>query len=141
MPLRVPRARSARDVAEDRADLALEVEETGSGAKNDRPGLQRLMEAARKGKLGAVLVWIGISLLFELYVNRLDSFERTYGALGAVLIFLTWLWLSNIVMLGGAEMNDVLDRRRIRLGRENQRHGARKETAKTAEAVKEAVNA
>jgi DNA invertase Pin-like site-specific DNA recombinase len=43
----------------------LDIEETGSGARNDRPGLQRLMEAARRGRLDAVLVW------------KLDRFGRS----------------------------------------------------------------
>jgi DNA invertase Pin-like site-specific DNA recombinase len=47
------------------AELVLDVEETGSGARNDRPGLQRLMEAARRGRLDAVLVW------------KLDRFGRS----------------------------------------------------------------
>ena len=38
-------------------EVALEVEETGSGANNDRPGLQRVMQAARRGKVDAVLTW------------------------------------------------------------------------------------
>jgi DNA invertase Pin-like site-specific DNA recombinase len=46
-------------------DVVLDVEETGSGARNDRPGLQRIMEAARRGKLDAVLVW------------KLDRFGRS----------------------------------------------------------------
>src|SRR5205085_1275493 len=39
------------------ATVALDVEEVGSGARNDRPGLQRVLEAARRGKVDAVLVW------------------------------------------------------------------------------------
>ena len=46
-------------------DLVLAIEEKGSGARNDRPGLQRLMEAARKGKIDAVVVW------------KLDRFGRS----------------------------------------------------------------
>lgn len=46
-------------------DLVLEVEEKGSGARNDRPGLRRLMEAARRGKVDAVMVW------------KLDRFGRS----------------------------------------------------------------
>jgi DNA invertase Pin-like site-specific DNA recombinase len=45
--------------------IALQIEETGSGARNDRPGLQRLMEAARRGKIDAVVVW------------KLDRFGRS----------------------------------------------------------------
>ncbi|ACL63380.1 Resolvase domain protein [Anaeromyxobacter dehalogenans 2CP-1] len=46
-------------------EVVLDMEETGSGARNDRPGLQRLMEAARRGKLDAVVVW------------KLDRFGRS----------------------------------------------------------------
>jgi DNA invertase Pin-like site-specific DNA recombinase len=47
------------------SEIVLDIEETGSGARNDRPGLQRLMDAARRGKLDAVLVW------------KLDRFGRS----------------------------------------------------------------
>lgn len=46
-------------------EVALDIEETGSGARNDRPGLQKLMESARRGKLDAVIVW------------KLDRFGRS----------------------------------------------------------------
>lgn len=45
--------------------IVLQIEETGSGARNDRPGLRRIMEAARRGRIGAVLVW------------KLDRFGRS----------------------------------------------------------------
>jgi putative DNA-invertase from lambdoid prophage Rac len=45
--------------------IALDIEETGSGARNDRPGLQRVLEAVRRGEVGAVLVW------------KLDRFGRS----------------------------------------------------------------
>lgn len=47
------------------SEVVLDIEETGSGARNDRPGLQRLMDAARRGKLDAVVVW------------KLDRFGRS----------------------------------------------------------------
>ncbi len=55
-----------------------------------------------------VVLWLGISLLFGLYLGHFNSYEATYGALGGAIIFLTWLWLSNIALLFGAEINDVL---------------------------------
>jgi membrane protein len=60
------------------------------------------------GAVVGVLLWVGISLLFSLYLTHFNSYEATYGALGAAIIFLTWLWLSNIAILFGAEINDVL---------------------------------
>jgi membrane protein len=55
-----------------------------------------------------VLLWLGISALFGLYISHFNSYEATYGTLGGAIIFLTWLWLSNIALLVGAEINDVI---------------------------------
>ena len=60
------------------------------------------------GAVVGVLLWLGISALFGLYLAHFNSYEATYGALGGAIIFLTWLWLSSISMLTGAEINDVL---------------------------------
>jgi membrane protein len=59
-----------------------------------------------------VLGWIACSLLFALYVRNFGKYDRTYGALGAVVVFMTWLWLSNLALLAGAEIDDVLRRLR-----------------------------
>lgn len=59
------------------------------------------------GAVGGVVLWLGISYLFGLYLGHFNSYEATYGALGGAIIFLTWLWLSNIALLIGAEINDV----------------------------------
>ena len=60
------------------------------------------------GAIAGVIVWLGISALFNVYLSHFNSYEATYGALGGAIIFLTWLWLSNIAILLGAEINDVL---------------------------------
>ena len=60
------------------------------------------------GAFAGVLGWLGISALFGLYLGHFNSYEATYGALGGAIIFLTWLWLSNIALLFGAEVNDVV---------------------------------
>jgi membrane protein len=60
------------------------------------------------GAFVGVLAWLGISALFSLYLGHFNSYEATYGTLGGAIIFLTWLWLSNIAILFGAEFNDVL---------------------------------
>ena len=52
--------------------------------------------------------WLAISELFGLYLSHFNSYEATYGALGGAIIFLTWLWLSSLSLLVGAEINDVL---------------------------------
>ena len=60
------------------------------------------------GAFAGVLLWLGISALFGLYLGHFNSYEATYGTLGGAIIFLTWLWLSNIALLVGAEVNDIL---------------------------------
>jgi membrane protein len=60
------------------------------------------------GAVVGVLLWLGISKLFGLYLKYFDRYEATYGVLGSAIIFLTWLWLSNIALLLGAEINGVL---------------------------------
>src|SRR5678815_1511554 len=67
------------------------------------------------GAIVGVLLWLAISYAFGVYLDHFNSYETTYGALGGGIIFLTWLWLSNIALLFGAEVNDVLaDLRRKR---------------------------
>lgn len=64
------------------------------------------------GSLIATLVWIAATLAFSVYVQNFGSYNATYGALGAVVIFLTWLYLSAYILLLGAELNQVLVRRK-----------------------------
>jgi len=60
------------------------------------------------GAVVGVALWLGISYAFGVYLDHFNSYEATYGALGGAIIFLTWLWLSNVALLFGAEINDVL---------------------------------
>jgi membrane protein len=69
------------------------------------------------GGIFAVVAWIVVSALFALYVANFSSYNKTYGALAAVVVFLVWLWISNIAVLLGAELNAELERgRRIAEG-------------------------
>jgi len=62
------------------------------------------------GGLVAVLLWIVASALFAFYVAKFGSYNKTYGSLGAVIIFLVWLWISNLAILFGAELNAEIAR-------------------------------
>jgi membrane protein len=64
------------------------------------------------GGLLAVLLWIVVSALFALYVASFSSYNKTYGALASVIVFLVWLWITNTVILLGAELNAELERAR-----------------------------
>jgi membrane protein len=57
------------------------------------------------GGVVAVVSWMIVSALFGIYAANFGSYNKTYGSLGAVVIFLVWLWLTNIAMLFGAELN------------------------------------
>ena len=52
------------------------------------------------------------SALFALYVANFGSYNKTYGALGGAVTFLVWLWITNIAVLLGAELNAELERSR-----------------------------
>jgi membrane protein len=64
------------------------------------------------GGLMAVVGWVIGSAAFAFYVSNFGSYNKTYGALGGVIIFLIWLWVSNIMVLLGAEFNAEMDRGR-----------------------------
>jgi membrane protein len=69
------------------------------------------------GGLFAVVLWLVASGLFALYVANFGAYNKTYGSLGGVIIFLTWLWITNIIVLLGAELNSEMERsRQIRAG-------------------------
>ncbi len=64
------------------------------------------------GGLLAVVLWLIASGAFALYVANFGSYNKTYGTLAGVIIFLVWLWISNIAILLGAEFNAELERGR-----------------------------
>ncbi len=64
------------------------------------------------GSLLAVFVWLLASAGFALYVANFGSYDKTYGALGGVITFLVWLWLTNVAVLLGQELNAEIERSR-----------------------------
>jgi membrane protein len=60
----------------------------------------------------AIVVWLLASAAFAFYVANFGSYNKTYGALGAVIVFLVWLWITNVAILLGAELNAELERTR-----------------------------
>jgi YihY family inner membrane protein len=61
------------------------------------------------GSIAATLVWLAATLGFGFYVSRFGNYGATYGSLSAVIVLLTWLWLSAYVFLLGAELNAELE--------------------------------
>jgi membrane protein len=62
------------------------------------------------GSLLATIGGLSVSFLFGIYVSNFASYNATYGALGAVVVLLIWLWLTALVLCAGAELNATLER-------------------------------
>jgi membrane protein len=60
----------------------------------------------------AILIWILASVGFGFYVGNFGSYNKTYGALAGVIVFLLWLWITNLALLFGAELDAELERGR-----------------------------
>lgn len=60
----------------------------------------------------AVVVWLVASGLFAFYVSNFGSYNKTYGSLATVIVFLVWLWISNLAILIGVEMDAEIERER-----------------------------
>ena len=64
------------------------------------------------GGILGVLLWVAASAGFGVYIAHLDSYNATYGALASVIVFLVWLWITNLALLLGAEFDAELERER-----------------------------
>jgi membrane protein len=64
------------------------------------------------GSIVAVIGWVIASIGFAFYAANFASYNKTYGALGGVIVFLVWLWITNIAILLGAELNAETERSR-----------------------------
>jgi membrane protein len=73
-----------------------------------QPGVQWVSP----GGVLAVLIWLAASGGFAVYVTNFGSYDKTYGTLASVIIFLVWLWLTNTAILLGAEFNAELQHAR-----------------------------
>jgi len=68
------------------------------------------------GSLVAVVIWIVASTAFAFYVANFGSYNRVYGSLAAIIVFLIWLWVSNLALLLGAELDSEVQRERAVAG-------------------------
>lgn len=64
------------------------------------------------GACVAIVVWVIASALFGLYVANFSSYDKTYGSLAGVIAFLLWLWITNLALLFGAELDAEVERSR-----------------------------
>ena len=66
------------------------------------------------GGVAAAMLWLGASALFSWYAASFGNFNETYGSLGGAVGFMTWLWISAIVILLGAELNAEMEHQTAR---------------------------
>jgi membrane protein len=59
----------------------------------------------------AVVVWLAASALFAVYTAKFGSYNKAWGSLSAVIVMMTWLWLSALALLFGAEINSEIERK------------------------------
>jgi membrane protein len=62
------------------------------------------------GALLALMAWLVASVAFAFYVANFGAYNKTYGTLGGVVVFLLWLWITNMAILLGAEFNAEIER-------------------------------
>jgi membrane protein len=72
-------------------------------------GRQRKWQVLTAGALLAAVMWVGLSMLFSYYLTSFANYSVTYGSLGAAAIFMTWLWLTVITLLIGAEVDAAIE--------------------------------
>jgi membrane protein len=80
------------------------------------PNAKRRFRWVTPGGVLAIVLWLVASGLFALYVSGFSSYNKTYGSLAGIVIFLVWLWISNLAILLGAELNAELERGRAIAG-------------------------
>lgn len=61
------------------------------------------------GSVVGVFVWIGASMLFRVYLHYFNSYSKTYGSLGAVIVLLLWLYISGLAIMVGGEINSEIE--------------------------------
>jgi len=66
------------------------------------------------GAVVATVIWLVASLGFSLYVDNFGSYGKTYGALAGVVVLLLWLWITNFVVLLGAEINAEAEQQTVK---------------------------
>ena len=96
------------------------------------------------GGLIATVIWLVISALFALYVTDFSSYNKTYGSLAGVVVFLVWLWLTNVSLLLGLEVNAELEHEKAiaaGLPEDIEPYAEPRDTAKMSEESKRDVEA
>lgn len=85
------------------------------------PDVEQRFKFITPGSVSGVVLWVLASWAFSRYVANFGSYDETYGALGGVIVLFLWMWISSLVLLVGAEVNALVERR----SPEGKREGAK----------------
>ncbi len=85
------------------------------------PDVEQSFRFITPGSVIGVVLWVIASWGFSRYVSNFGSYDKTYGALGGVIVLLLWMWISSLVLLVGAETNALIEHR----SPEGKRQGAK----------------
>src|SRR5262249_6206672 len=80
------------------------------------PNLKRPFRMLSAGSVAGVVLWLAASRGLVYYTDNFGNYDKTYGALGGVIVFLTWLWLSCLALLVGGELDGAIEK--VRAGPE-----------------------
>jgi membrane protein len=78
------------------------------------------------GSLIGVLTWLGASILFRVYLHYFNSYSKTYGSLGAVIVLLLWLYITGLAILVGGEINSEIENAAAEHGHPEAKHEGEK---------------
>ena len=73
------------------------------------PDAEQQWQWVTPGSLVGVALWIGASVLFRVYLHFYNSYSKSYGSLGAVIVLLLWLYITGMAILAGGEINSVIE--------------------------------
>jgi membrane protein len=73
-------------------------------------------QALIPGAVVGVVLWLGATALFRLYLAYFDSYSKTYGSLGAMIVLMMWLYLSGVAILVGGEVNSEIRKAAAKAG-------------------------
>ena len=88
------------------------------------PDVEQRFKFITPGSAAGVVVWVLASWGFSKYVANFGSYDKTYGALGGVVVLFLWMWISSLVLLVGAEVNAFIEHR----SPEGKRQGAKRKS-------------
>jgi membrane protein len=81
------------------------------------PDVEQEFRLITPGSVGGVVLWLAASAAFSAYVANFGSYDKTYGALGGIIVLFLWMWISSLVMLVGAEANAVIEHKAVEVKR------------------------